>query len=91
MRLPNLFPIDLLLYFYLFILVFRDKLSLCGLGYLGTCSAHQAALKLRGPAASASSAGLKGVCCLCICLPLAPPSWNYDRYLCSCVLCGAGI
>jgi hypothetical protein len=50
----------LLFSFYLFILVFRDRVSLCSPGCPGTHSVDQAGLKLRNPPASASQVlGLK--------------------------------
>jgi hypothetical protein len=48
--------------FYLFILVFRDRVSLCSPGSPGAHSVDQAGLELRNPPASASQVlGFKGV------------------------------
>ena len=48
------------LFIYLFILVFRDRVSLCSPGCPGTHSVDQAGLELRNPPASASQVlGLK--------------------------------
>jgi hypothetical protein len=48
-------------FFCLFVcLFFRDRVSLCSLGFLGTHSLDQAVLELRNPPASASQVlGLK--------------------------------
>jgi hypothetical protein len=48
------------LFFFLFVLVFRDRVSLCCPGCPGTHSVDQAGLQLRNPPASASQVlGLK--------------------------------
>jgi hypothetical protein len=46
--------------FFLFVLVFQDRVSLCSPGYPGTHFVDQAGLELRNPPASASRVlGLK--------------------------------
>jgi hypothetical protein len=52
----------LFLFACLFVLVFRDRVSLYSPGCPGTHFVDQAGLELRNPPAYASSAGIKGVC-----------------------------
>ena len=48
--------------FFVFVFVFRDKVSLCSPGCPGTHSVEQAGLELRNPPASASQVLVLKVC-----------------------------
>jgi hypothetical protein len=50
------------LVFFCFVFVFRDRVSLCSLGCLGTHSVDQAGLELKSACLCLPSAGIKGVC-----------------------------
>jgi hypothetical protein len=62
---------NIYLFIYLFILVFRDRVSLYSPGCPGTHSVDQAGLELRNSPASASQ-----VLELKVCAILDPPAWS---------------